>query len=420
MRRDRRVARPSAEAGARPQLRAGSGRQREPERRPRPGAGHELERPPVRLARSRATSQRPSPVEPAAARSAGERVESPGRCPDPSSDDVDDHRRGRRLRHGPTLVTACRGRQPLATRLASACRSRVGSPSTTRPGLRRRGDHRPRARIADRETADVDSLQPQRDEHRVGEEPLEVARRAGEREQAPAASHRPAARRGSASASAASAATGLRSSCASDARDGPRSSSASPLMPTLRDSATARRLGREHRIRRSSAYVSDERQRRPPPSGVPERDERVPAKPARVVPWARRGGRARSASASPSCVEPVRERDGGRRVAPERRPRAPLLDATVPRADVLADVAAVDAIPRAQPYVLRHRPPSSASSTRGNGSRRARPARRGPRSGRRRCRGVQLPQSGVERRGRLDLDVGDERSEHDPRAVARG
>ena len=97
---------------------------------------------------------------------------------------------------------------------------------------------------------------------------------------------------------------------------------------------------------------------------------------------------------------------------------APLLDAAVPRADVLADVAAVDLRAELRAVRLRERRAAPASSTTGSASSRASRPRRARRSGRRRCRGGTRRSRCRAAGSARELDVGDERAEHDPRAVA--
>src|SRR5262249_4745521 len=95
---------------------------------------------------------------------------------------------------------------------------------------------------------------------------------------------------------------------------------------------------------------------------------------------------------------------------------APLGHAAVPRADVLADVAAVHLRPERRAVLLRDR------------RRRLRPVRQAARrverpglverTGRARVDAEPaLAAIGVERRRRLELDGRDERAEHDPRAM---
>ena len=151
--------------------------------------------------------------------------------------------------------------------------------------------------------------------------------------------------------------------------------------PTPRARRAARRRRREALEQRLVARVA----------GVAERDERVAAEPARVV--------ARDEQAVVLGDQRARRRSRARpagrrgRASARRRAGAALLDASVPRADVLADVAAVDL--RAE--LARDTPPGSraapASSTTGTGSRRASRPRRARRSGTRRCRGGTSPQS---------------------------
>ena len=119
-------------------------------------------------------------------------------------------------------------------------------------------------------------------------------------------------------------------------------------------------------------------------------------------------------------VGPPPQIDEPRRV--ERRPRLPLRLARhqrrlVPRADVLADVAAVDVAAERRRHARRGSPSSARSSgTTGSAARRARTARRWRRSGRRRgtacrCRTDRSPaRSGSS--GRLQRIV--DRNSHEP------
>src|SRR5204863_2130040 len=95
----------------------------------------------------------------------------------------------------------------------------------------------------------------------------------------------------------------------------------------------------------------------------------------------------------------------------------PVLDPRVPGADILADVAAVGLVAELGPVCLRDGPARLCP---------VREAARGvehaglvERAGR---AGLDAERAGatvgVERRCRLELDVGDERAEHDPGAVA--
>src|SRR5439155_4613593 len=79
-------------------------------------------------------------------------------------------------------------------------------------------------------------------------------------------------------------------------------------------------------------------------AGVPEHDERVAAQVARIVPWHEEPVVARG-QLLVRGLEPIDERDVRLRPLRRRLAGAPLLDSPVPRADVLADVAAVDLIP---------------------------------------------------------------------------
>src|SRR5262249_12068429 len=144
-------------------------------------------------------------------------------------------------------------------------------------------------------------------------------------------------------------------------------------------------------------------------------DQRVPAKVAWVL-----AREVEALVARPQFVvrelEPLDERDV--RLGACRRPLAgpSLLDAAVPRADVLADVAAVDLRSELGAVLL------------GDGAGRRAPG--GGAAGRveragivERARGTGLEagraRAAVEGqpRGRLELGLGDERPQHDPRAV---
>ncbi len=149
--------------------------------------------------------------------------------------------------------------------------------------------------------------------------------------------------------------------------------------------------------------------------GVAGRDERVAAQVARVV--------ARDEQPLVALAQllvgrgqPVGERDDRLGARGERLARAPLLGPAVPGADVLADVAAVDLDAERLAVLLRHgvgrlRPVREAA-------RRVELARLVERAGR---AGVDAEAARAaverERRRRLDLRLGEERPEHDPRAV---
>src|SRR6185437_12930837 len=96
---------------------------------------------------------------------------------------------------------------------------------------------------------------------------------------------------------------------------------------------------------------------------------------------------------------------------------APLLDASIPGTDVLADVAAVDLVTQRLAVLLRDR--AARLRPVGEAPRRVEHARLVER-----VRGTGLDAEraraaiGVERRRRLELDVGHERPEDDPRAEA--
>src|SRR5262249_24122148 len=118
-------------------------------------------------------------------------------------------------------------------------------------------------------------------------------------------------------------------------------------------------------------------------------------------------------------TQPVHERDMRGRIVGELLAGATLLDTPVPRAHVLTDVAAVHL--RAELAAVLHgwrrrslRPVAEATG----GVERSRLVERAARAG------VDaepaLSAVEVERRRRLELDVGDERAEHDPRAVPAG
>ena len=148
---------------------------------------------------------------------------------------------------------------------------------------------------------------------------------------------------------------------------------------------------------------------------VAERDERVAAQVARVV---ARDVQALVARAQLLVVglEPVDERHVRLGVRARARPRGASRSrgSTGRRPGRCRSRRRGRRAPRGTP---RGSGPAPASSTRGSASRRACPARRARRSGRRRCRACRS-RSRLERRRRLELGVGDERAEHDPRAVA--
>ena len=149
---------------------------------------------------------------------------------------------------------------------------------------------------------------------------------------------------------------------------------------------------------------------------VAERDERVPAQPARVV--------ARDVEPREQVVVESRRRPRARRPGRRAPPvgleaGAAALDAAVPGADVLADVAAVHLRAERGAVVDSGSARAPASSRRGSGWRRGRRARRGRRSGRRRCSACRSRSPGSSARVGLELGGGDERPEHDPGAVAR-
>ena len=151
-------------------------------------------------------------------------------------------------------------------------------------------------------------------------------------------------------------------------------------------------------------------------SAVPERHEGVAPQPARVVPWDEepvelaRQPLLRLPRASRRATQraPRRRRAADRRAASRRR-------GSTGRRPGRCRSRRRD--PRGHPSRRRGSLPPSASSRRGNGSRRARRAR-SERSRRARVDAERAaPAAGVERRRRLELDVGDERPEHDPRPV---
>src|SRR5947208_15841474 len=100
-----------------------------------------------------------------------------------------------------------------------------------------------------------------------------------------------------------------------------------------------------------------------------------------------------------------------------REAGAALLDAAVPGTDVLADVAAVNLVAKLLAVALRDR--LGRLRPVGETARRVEHAGLVQRSGRARLDAERAgPAIGVQRRRRLELDVGDERAEHDPRAEA--
>ena len=152
-------------------------------------------------------------------------------------------------------------------------------------------------------------------------------------------------------------------------------------------------------------------------AGVAERHERVSPQVPRSRFPARTDGRSAHATprrrprASRPATRPALRAVGSRLVRP------PFLDAAVPRADVLADVAAVDRRAEVLAVLLGNR----AGPLRRPGEAPVRVEHAGvvERPGR---AGLDAERAGAavsdERRRRLELDVGDERPEHDPRAVA--
>src|SRR4051794_708358 len=149
-------------------------------------------------------------------------------------------------------------------------------------------------------------------------------------------------------------------------------------------------------------------------SDIPERHERVAAQVARVVPWDEQPV-VTLRQLLVARLQPVHE--GDVRLSALRRldACAPLFDPAVPRADVLADVAAVNLIAQLLAVGLRNR--SSGLRPVGKAAVRVEHAGLVERS----CRaGLDAERAGAaveaERRRRLELDVGDERSQHDPRA----
>ncbi len=153
-------------------------------------------------------------------------------------------------------------------------------------------------------------------------------------------------------------------------------------------------------------------------AGVSKCDQRVSAQEAWIVP------REVEAVVAPAQLvvaelEPLDERDVRFRVLGQRLPGAPLLDAAVPRADVLADVAAVDLGAERLPVLLGDRPrrlrPVREAACRVEHARLVEGARRARLDTQRAGTAVEL-----QRLRALDLDVGDERSEHDPGTVPPG
>ena len=256
------------------------------------------------------------------------------------------------------------------------------------------------------ERAHVDGLRPEREQLRIRDEPLDVAAGGdGERDQPPTFRGR---RRRSGCGERLERGHGAPQLVGDDAE--PVAVGHARLLDP-RDGPPGRR-------RERGVGVVDERQRRPLVAGtarVAERDERVAAQPAWVV--ARHEEPVELLDELVAvALEPVDERDRGLRVARERLPGTTLLDTPVPGADVLADVAPVDAILERVHHVA------------GELAGRLRPVREAP--GRvehaglvERARRARLDAqraaaaARVEGGRRLQLDVGHERAEHDPGSV---
>src|SRR4051812_22167836 len=145
------------------------------------------------------------------------------------------------------------------------------------------------------------------------------------------------------------------------------------------------------------------------------RQQRVETKPAAVVARHVEPGKP-GAQHVGVAAQPLHQGDVRRRILGQRLAGPPLLDAPVPRADVLANVAAVDL--GAEPgaiFLRRQRGRLGPVREAARGVERPRLVERASRAG------VDaeptLAAVKIERRGRLELDVRDERSEHDPGAV---
>ena len=304
-------------------------------------------------------------------------------------------------------------RSPFATRFASAWRSRVGSPSTHG---RRRRTRRPASRRERRASArDVDALEPERERAR--------GRRGSARCPAPAATASDERRgaRGGRVGGRVRERRERRDRAPQLVRDDPEPLAAGPrrrscLAPVRRRSAIApaharraRSAGRRRRGRLDERLVAV-----------------APTFPSATSAFRRSqrgsllGTNSRSSSSTSSVavrLEPVGERDGRARASVAAARRRAASRPRGSRADVLADVAAVDAVAERVHDVLRASRPAVcvqyerqrvASSTPGSSSA----------SGRARVDAERAAAAArVERRGRLELDVGDERAEHDPRAV---
>ena len=214
-----------------------------------------------------------------------------------------------------------------------------------RPALDGHGDvARPRTRVASAPRSTTSGREREAARRRRGS-----ARRRGppRRTSSTMRPRAPAGACGNASASALSAATGLRSSWATTSRRSRSLTASAPRSWSIARAAAARSVS-SGSARNGSDVPLVARQ-----SDVAERDERVPPQPPRVV--------ARHEEAvelldelRPVPLEPVDERDRRRRVRGKLVGRATLLDAAVPRADVLADVAAVDAILERVHHVVGH------------------------------------------------------------------
>ena len=135
----------------------------------------------------------------------------------------------------------------------------------------------------------------------------------------------------------------------------------------------------------AGGFAGERAARRRARLAVLEGDRRVPLQQAAVV---ARDEQPVVAAAELVRVglQPLDERDDRLGAVRQRLAGAALLDAAVPRADVLADVAAVDLGAEVLAVRLRDRLAPTASSTTGTSSRRACPARPARRSGTPRCR----------------------------------
>src|SRR6266404_941964 len=178
-------------------------------------------------------------------------------------------------------------------------------------------------------------------------------------------------------------------------------SSAAKTTPPTRTHAIHVSRSRRKSVRRS--LIAD----------VLRRDQGVSLEEATVIP---RNVQTRVARAEIVVVHPQPVDERYVRLAVDRNVAAPLLDTAVPRTDVLADVAAIHLRAELCTVCVGHRlcglRPIRETLRRVERARLVERARRA---------GVDAeaarPAVEVERRRRLDLHVGDERAEHDPRTV---